>query len=108
MKAYIAGKITGDEHYREKFRRAEERLQKEGFTVLNPAAMPEGMQPADYMRICIAMIDSADVVAFLPDYASSRGARLEWAWCQYTGKQTMYLEQMSFYMQNENGKRSEK
>ena len=43
------------------------------------------------------MMDSADVVAFLPDYKQSEGARLEWAYCQYVGKQNMYLEQMSFY-----------
>ena len=97
MKAYIAGKITGDPDYWHKFQRAQEDLEDQGFTVINPAELPEGMRPADYMRICMAMMDSADIVAFLPDYAQSRGAQLEWAWCQYVSKQTMYLEQMSFY-----------
>lgn len=97
MKAYIAGKITGDRGYWHKFQRAQECLEDEGFTVINPAALPEGMRPADYMRICFAMMDSADVVAFLPDYNQSRGARLEWEWCQYVSKTTMYLEQMTFY-----------
>ena len=55
------------------------------------------MRPADYMRICLSMMESADLVAFLPDYKESRGAQLEWDWCQYVGKQTMYLESMSFY-----------
>lgn len=97
MKAYIAGKITGDANYRKKFARAKKCLESEGFVVLNPAELPEGMRPADYMRICMAMIDCADIVAFLPDYELSKGAQLEWAYCQYVGKQTMYLEQMSFY-----------
>ena len=97
MKAYIAGKITGDRGYWHKFQRAQECLEDEGFTVINPAALPEGMRPADYMRICFAMMDSADVVAFLPDYNQSRGARLAWEWCQYVSKTTMYLEQMTFY-----------
>lgn len=101
MKAYIAGKITGDTGYQEKFRRAQKLLEAEEFVVLNPAVMAEGMRPADYMRICFAMMDSADIVAFLPDYEQSRGAQLEWAWCQYVGKQTMYLEQMSFYKPEE-------
>lgn len=91
MKAYIAGQITGDTNYRDKFRRAQEALEGQGFTVLNPAVLPYGLDPADYMRICFAMIDGADVAAFLPDYAESRGARLEYDWCQYTGKQTMFL-----------------
>ena len=29
MKIYLAGKITGDENYREKFRKQEERLREE-------------------------------------------------------------------------------
>lgn len=90
-KVYIAGKITGDSEYREKFRKAQRELEAEGFIVLNPAELPEGMQPSDYMRICFAMMDCADIVAFLPDYSQSRGARLEFDWCQYTGKQTVML-----------------
>lgn len=97
VKVYIAGKITGDRNYREKFSCAQEDLEGQGFTVLNPAKLPEGLLPEDYMRICMAMMDSADIVAFLPDYEQSRGAQIEWAWCQYVGKQTMYLESMSFY-----------
>ena len=97
MKAYIAGKISGDSTYREKFKTAEQALSNQGFVVLNPADLPEGMNPADYMRICFAMMESADIVAFLPDYEQSRGAQLEWSWCQYAGKQTMYRESMSFY-----------
>lgn len=96
MKVYIAGRISGDPAYREKFRVAERALAEQGDIVLNPASLPEGMRPADYMRICMAMMESADVVAFLPDWYESRGAGLEHEWCQYTCKQTMYLESMSF------------
>lgn len=99
MKAYIAGKITGDLNYQHKFSIGQQALEHEGFTVLNPADLPEGMFPTDYMRICFAMIDVADVVAFLPDWYESRGARLENDYCQYTGKVTMYLEGMSTYKQ---------
>ncbi len=100
MKVYIAGKISGDHDYYAKFKAAQEDLEDQGFTVINPAELPEGMCQADYMRICFAMIESADVVAFLPDYEESKGAQLEWAWCQYVGKQTMYLSQMNFYRPN--------
>ena len=65
MKAYIAGKITGDTSYESKFQRAKELLEREGFAVLNPASLPEGMRPKDYMRICFAMLESADVAMFL-------------------------------------------
>lgn len=85
-KVYIAGKITGDWQYREKFERAAELLRREGHVVLNPAVLPEGMSAADYMRICFAMIDVADRVVLLPDWSESQGARLEKEYCRYIGK----------------------
>ena len=87
MKVYIAGKITGDPGYRDKFAEAEIQLGWQGNTVLNPAELPEGMTPADYMRICLAMIDVADLVVFLPDAKDSAGARLKKAYCEYVGKE---------------------
>lgn len=85
-KIYIAGKITGDPDYKAKFEAAAEAYTKKGYTVLYPSWMPAGMQPADYMRICFAMIDTADVVAFLPGYETSPGAQLELQYCLYTDK----------------------
>lgn len=87
-KLYIAGKVTGDPDYKAKFEAAADEYKKNGYTVLNPAWMPEGMLPADYMRICFAMIDTADVVAFLPGYKTSSGAQLELQYCFYTDKNT--------------------
>lgn len=91
MKVCIAGKITGCKDYKIKFEAAKRALEEQGHMVISPAVLPEGMRPADYMRICFAMMESADMVAFLPDYRESKGAQLEWAWCQYTSKQTCYL-----------------
>lgn len=85
-KIYIAGKITGDPNYKAKFAEAENFYKKRGYTVLCPSWMPAGMQKADYMRICFAMIDTADVVAFLPGYETSPGAQLELQYCFYIDK----------------------
>lgn len=93
MKAYIAGKITGDPNYREKFQKGVEALQRKGYTVLTPTTLPDGMKNGDYMKICFAMIDVADIVFFLPDWPSSPGARLEYMYCDYTNKLTMELEE---------------
>ena len=90
-KIYIAGKITGDAGYREKFAAAEQKLTREGFIVLSPAVLPEGMTNAEYMRICFAMIEVADKVAFLDDFLESQGARLEWDYCAYTKKEVLML-----------------
>ncbi len=96
MKVYLAGKITGDKNYRAKFAAAEKMLEEEGHIVLNPAVLPEGLNKADYMRICMAMIDSADVAAFLPDFRDSFGAQIEFNHCEYTERETWLLEDGDF------------
>jgi nucleoside 2-deoxyribosyltransferase len=88
-KIYIAGKITGDPDYQVKFMFARNQLMKQGDIVLSPSVLPEGMAPADYMRICFAMIDTADAVAFLPDFGDSKGTSVEMAYCEYTGKEIL-------------------
>ncbi len=85
-KVYIAGRITGDPDYRQKFEAAANRLTDTGHIPLNPANLPEGLSRADYMRICTAMLETADEVLFLPDWQDSRGASLEMQWCLYIGK----------------------
>lgn len=92
MKVYIAGKITGDPDYKAKFAEAARKLEAVGHIPLNPATLPEGMTTSDYMRICFAMIDSADAAAFLSDYTDSAGAQLELQHCRYTKKQYVLLK----------------
>ena len=105
MKVYLAGKITGDPNYREKFAAAAKKLEERaGVTVISPAVTPEGLKKADYMRICfamleslltvdegIAMLESADTAVFLPDWEDSPGAQLEKHWCEYVGKKMVFL-----------------
>lgn len=92
MKVYIAGKITGDPGYKEKFGEVAEELERQGHIVLNPAELPEGMKTADYMRICLAMMDCAEAVMFLPDWTESSGAGVEHGLCRYIGKRVEYWE----------------
>ena len=93
MKVYLSGKISGDPDYKNKFAFYAETYEDQGHVVLNPADLPEGMEPSDYMRICLAMMEVADLVVFLPDWAASLGANLEWEWCKYTGKDTFFEEE---------------
>ena len=85
-KVYIAGKITGDPNYKAKFAEAAKAIVARGNIPLNPAELPAGMDPADYMRICLAMIDICDFAYFLPGWEDSPGAQLEMNYCKYTGK----------------------
>lgn len=52
-------------------------------------ALKEGMKPADYMRICFAMLDSADVVLFQHGWQESKGAKLEYDYAKYIGKKNI-------------------
>ena len=89
-KLFISGRITGNRFYVSEFDKAEQFYRRKDYTVITPSVLPQGLLPADYMRICFAMIDSCDVVAFLPEWEMSPGARLEHAYCTYTGKPTLY------------------
>lgn len=95
MKIYIAGRITGNPHYKAQFKATAAMLQEEGHTVLNPAELPEGMKPADYMRICFAMLESADVVFFQRGWEVSKGAKLEYDYARYIGKDSIAIDPLS-------------
>jgi hypothetical protein len=83
---FISGPITGVPNYWEAFERAEDDLTALGYIPLSPSRLPGGMSEAAYMRICLAMIDSADAVLFLPGSSSSLGANCEREYCRKTGK----------------------
>lgn len=85
-KLYIAGPIAGHPDYREKFHELADRLTGWGYTVLNPAVLPAGMTRADYMRICLSMLDTADAAVRLPGWDRSGGALVEVAYAKYVGK----------------------
>lgn len=93
MKIYLTGKIAGDRRYRAKFRAAAKNLEAMGYVVLNPATLPDGLADRDYMQIGMAMLNAADIAVFLPDYQESKGAMVEWGYCQRIGKDcAMYME----------------
>ena len=94
IKVYIAGKITGDPNYKANFAEAAKAIAARGDIPLNPAELPAGMDPADYIKICFAMIDVCDWVCFLPDWEASPGARLEMEYCRYIDKVTFFAEEI--------------
>lgn len=77
MIVYLAGRITGDGGYREKFADAEMALRELGHVVLNPAMLPNGLEYEAYMAIGNQMLLAADAICLLPDWQSSAGAQRE-------------------------------
>lgn len=98
MKFYLAGKISGNPNYKQDFAEAEKALREvlknqwEISPILSPAFLPEGMTGADYMRICFAMVDSADCVILLPNATESEGAMLEKNYAEYIGKFVLHID----------------
>lgn len=83
---FISGPITGIDHYWKPFEEADDILHSIGVVVLNPARLPQGLNRADYMRLCFQMIDTADAVLLLDGWDRSDGATLERDFCRYIGK----------------------
>lgn len=82
---YIAGPITGVPNYWEPFEKAEDELTASGYIVLTPTRLPFNIDNASAMKICLAMIDQADAVYFLPGWNTSIGANFEMHYCKYFG-----------------------
>ena len=93
---YLAGKITGDPGYADKFRAAKERLEQpqHDFIVLSPAILPlEGFDYGAYMRMSSAMLSECDAVCFLPDWRESPGAKVEMKQAVKQGKAIFFYDE---------------
>lgn len=84
MTIYIAGKITGDKHYKRKFQKAERMLKRKGHSVMSPAvlnAYPE-FDWIDYMQVTHAMQKACNAILLLPNYKESKGAMKEYEYAK--------------------------
>ena len=93
---YIAGPITGVPNYREAFEQAENDLPAVGYIPLSPAKLPRGLTNDQYMRITLAMLDSADAVLFLVGWENSNGAKVEHECAKYIKKPIVYQRRRVF------------
>ncbi|MBT9431046.1 DUF4406 domain-containing protein [Candidatus Sodalis endolongispinus] len=83
---YIAGPMTGKPDFnRAAFSLAAVRLSAQGAIPLNPAILPDGLYQADYMRICLAMLQCADGIYLLDGWQDSVGACAEVALAKKLG-----------------------
>lgn len=102
MKAYISGKITGDDENKcsEKFATAEYILKKKGYKeIYNPQKMVKlepNLTPEEQwiaaMEICIPEACSSDTIYMIADWQNSDGARIEHAICKSMNKRIIYQE----------------
>ena len=93
MKVYISGAMANrPDTYKKELERVEKMLKKHGHVVINPAVLPEGLDHEKYMPICLAMVDSADIVFMMKGWGDSKGARLEHDYAIYQEKIIFYEE----------------
>lgn len=93
VKVYISGAMASrPETYRKAFAAAEAKLKKAHpeCVVINPAVLPEGLNHEQYMPLCLAMLDAADIILMLNGWERSAGAKLEKAYADYQGKLAIY------------------
>nr|WP_315104212.1 DUF4406 domain-containing protein [uncultured Catonella sp.] len=82
MTVYISGGISNVPDFKEKFKAAEKHIRGLGFNVINPAGLKDNVMVgdfgyADYMNICLFLLESADCVYMLNGWERSEGAKTE-------------------------------
>lgn len=93
LKVFLSGPISSRmETYKAEFDDAARIVSEAGHLPLNPATLPIGMENRDYMRICLAMLDSADLLLQLPGWGKSAGAIAERTVAMKIGVESLTLE----------------
>lgn len=93
MIVYISGVITNDKHYRRKFAKAERKLKRRGYDVINPAKISDSLPQLswnNYMDIDKILVQQADMIYMLSDWRSSVGANIEHGMAKALGKDIVY------------------
>ncbi|MDT4328506.1 DUF4406 domain-containing protein [Methylomonas sp. MS20] len=97
VRIYLAGPMSGiaDFNYPQ-FNATAEQLRAKGFIVENPAEnpVPQCGTWAGYMRLAIPQLLTCDMIALLPGWSVSKGARLEFDIATRIGMPTRMVEDL--------------
>lgn len=90
LRVFISGPIASKpDTYKADFAAAKAEIWNAGFIPLNPADLPEGLEPGEYLKITLAMIDIANIVVALDGWPESDGANIEIGYAEYSKKPVM-------------------
>lgn len=94
MRIYISGPITGTTDYKERFAAAEEKLEANGYEVVNPVklaeALPGTLTHREHMKIDLAALVVCDAIYMLKGWRDSNGAKAEMRKANYNGRKILY------------------
>lgn len=94
-KIYLAGKVTGDPRYKEKFEAGVKHLEGLGWkrqNIVNPAQeVSDGTPWLKAMWKCLRLMRRCGWVAMLPDWKESTGARIECFVARLTWKWIVFI-----------------
>jgi nucleoside 2-deoxyribosyltransferase len=95
-KIYIAGPVTNDPDYMQKFERAAEMLADEGYEPVSPVApgLVDGWEYRDYINRGLRMLMDCDGICLLPGYKDSKGTLVEIRYATLCELQFMYIVQI--------------
>lgn len=95
-KVFISGPISSKpDTYQAEFSAAAKLVEEAGFIPILPSTLPLGMDPGDYMRISLAMLETSDMVLLLNGWEDSDGANLEAGYADYIKKPCMEMRTFS-------------
>lgn len=91
MKVYIAGPITNDPNYKEKFSAVAEKVKEIGLEPVNPAEAPEGLTYKEYIDRGLKLLMECDLICVINEdrkaiaAIQSKGTYLECTYAKTVG-----------------------
>ena len=100
MTIFISGKITGDENYKEKFKKAKDNIRKfyPEAAIISPTDIELfNMTYIDCLDVTLKLLEKSDIIYMLPDWRNSHGAKKEYNMARRLNKEIRFYEGIKKY-----------